>query len=169
MKNAVRSLRETAAVTQRTLAEAGGTSQPTIAAYEAGRKSPTVATVCRLARCVGLEATVEYHPPLTREDRRSLVLHRAIAKRLMDSPGRVLALARRNLRRMRERNFGSSSALREWGVLLDRPLPALARLLTDADPWARELRHLTPFAGVLSAAERTTTYRAFADEERRTS
>jgi DNA-binding XRE family transcriptional regulator len=169
MKNAVRSLRETAAVTQHTLAKAGGTSQPTIAAYEAGRKSPTVDTVRRLAKCVGLEATVEYHPPLTREDRRSLVLHRAIAKRLTDNPEPVLALARRNLSRMKERNFGSSPPLREWGVLLDRPLPALVRLLTDPDPWARELRHVTPFAGVLSAAERAAAYHAFAEAERRAS
>ncbi len=165
--NDVRALREKAVVTQAALAEAGGTSQPTIAAYEACRKSPTLDTVRRLARGVGLEATVEYHPPLTREERRSLVLHRAIAKRLSDDPERVVTQARRNLARMMERDAGSSLPLREWKVLLDRPLPALLPLLADADPWARELRHVTPFAGVLSAAERARAYRAFAEEERR--
>lgn len=167
--NAIRLLRDRAAVTQRALAEAGGTSQPTIAAYEADRKSPTVDTLRRLAKCVGLEATVEYHPSLTREERRSLVLHRAIARRLIDDPQGVLARARRNVARMTERNSGSSPALREWMVLLDRPLPALLPLLADPDPWARELRHVTPFAGVLSAAERAAVYRAFAEEERRAS
>jgi len=42
-------------------------------------------------------------------------------------------------------------------------------LLTDQDPWARELRHVTPFAGVLSAAERVEAYRAFANAERHVS
>ena len=80
--NVVLLLREAAAMTQADLALAGGTSQPAIAAYEAGRKNPTVGTVRRLARGVGLEMAVEYFPPLTREERRSLVLHRRIADRL---------------------------------------------------------------------------------------
>ncbi len=161
----VRLLRKRALVTQAALAEAGGTSQPTIAAYEAGRKSPTLATVRRLAASVGLEATVEYHPSMTREERRSLALHRVIADRLRVDPERVLWQARRTLARMTERLSGSQ-LLREWMVILDRPLPALLSLLADPDPWARELRHVTPFAGLLSAGERAAVYRAFADEER---
>jgi hypothetical protein len=42
-------------------------------------------------------------------------------------------------------------------------------LLTDHDPWARELRHVTPFGGVLSAAERAEVYRAFARDAKRAS
>jgi len=156
-----------AGLTQAALARAGGTSQPTIAAYEAGRKSPTISTVRRLARAVGLDATVEYYPPLTREDRRSLGLHRAIAQRLREDPDRVLAQARQCLTCMLAGHEGTSLLLREWGVLLDRPLEALLPLLTDPDPWARELRHVTPFAGVLSAVERAVVYRAFADDEGR--
>lgn len=154
-------------MTQVALAQAGGTSQPTIAAYEADRKSPTISTLRRLARAVGLEAAVEYYPPLTREDRRSLGLHRAIVKRLRDDPDRVLAQARHCLERMLACQDGSSLPLREWSVLLNRPVEALLPLLSHPDPWARELRHVTPFAGVLSAAERTEVYRAFADEEAR--
>jgi len=167
--NWIRTLRAQAALTQAGMAQAGGTSQPTVAAYEAGRKSPTLNTVQRLARALGLDASVTYHPPLTREDRRSLELHRVIAARLRDDPEAVLARARRNLARMGARADASSQPLREWSVLLDRPVPALLPLLTDPDPWARELRHVTPFAGVLSATERAEVYRAFADEERRTS
>jgi transcriptional regulator with XRE-family HTH domain len=166
--NWIRALRERAALTQAALAQAGGTSQPTVAAYEAGRKSPTLSTVQRLARALGLEAAVTYHPPMTREERRSLELHRVIAACLRDNPGPVLAQARRNLARMDAHADASSQALREWSVLLDRPVPALLPLLTDHDPWARELRHVTPFAGVLSAAERADVYRAFADTDRRT-
>lgn len=162
--NWIRTLRERTALTQAALADAGGTSQPTVAAYEAGRKSPTVNTVQRLARALGLDAVVTYHPSLTREERRSLDLHRAIAARLRADPERVLAQARCNLARMIART--SSQSLREWDVILDRPVQALLPLLTDPDPWARELRHVTPFAGVLSASERAEVYRAFADDER---
>lgn len=167
--NWIRALRERAALTQAALAHAGGTSQPTVAAYEAGRKSPTVSTVQRLARALGLDAVVSYHPPLTREERRSLELHRAIAVHLREDPERVLAQARRNVERMLARTGSASQPLREWQVLLDRPVPALLPLLTDPDPWARELRHATPFAGVLSARERAEVYGAFADDERQAS
>jgi transcriptional regulator with XRE-family HTH domain len=162
----VRTLREQAGLTQQSLARAGGTSQPTIAAYEAGRKSPTVDTLQRLARAVGLCATIEYARPLTREDRRSLALHRAIARRLADDPPAVIAQARRNLARMRGRGPEATQLLREWDVILDRPVPALLAVLTDPGEWARELRHVTPFAGVLSAAERAAAYRAFATGDR---
>ena len=166
--NWIRRLRDHADLTQSELAEAGGSSQPTIAAYEAARKSPTLSTVERLAQSVGLVATVEFHAPMTREERRSLALHGAIAEQLRQNPQRVLARARRNLARMRTRADARSPALREWGVLLDRPLDALLPLLTDPDPWTRELRHVTPFAGVLSAAERAEVYRQFLDAERAT-
>ena len=165
--NAVFKLRELVEMTQAALARAGGTSQPAIAAYEANRKSPTIGTVQRLARAVGLDAAVEYFSPMTREDRRSLGLHRAIARRLRENPAAVLAQARHCLANMMARQEGLSLPLREWSVLLDRPVEALLPLLTDPDPWARELRHVTPFAGVLTAAERAEVYRGFADDEAR--
>ena len=167
--NAIRALRVRAGITQAVLARAAGTSQPTIAAYEAGRKSPSVSTVERLARSVGLETRVEYHPPLTREERRSIVLHHSIAQHLFDFPECVLVQARENLNRMAARVAGPSQILEEWRVVLDRPLSALLPLLTDPAPWVRELRQLTPFAGVLSARERALAYRAFAEAERRAS
>jgi len=60
-----------------------------------------------------------------------------------------------------------SQPLREWGVVLDRPVASLAEVLTDPSPWARELRHVTPFAGVLTAEARAEAYRDFAEEEAR--
>jgi hypothetical protein len=79
----------------------------------------------------------------------------------------VLAQARRALARMMA-SGSSSQLLREWSVLLDRPLEALLPVLGDPGPWARELRQVTPFAGVLSAAQRAEVYRAFAEREQRT-
>jgi len=163
----IRELRRVAGVRQVELARAAGTSQPAIAAYESGRKSPTFNTVRRLAGAVGLELIVGYARPMTREERRSLHLHRAIAERLQADPDAVLAQARRTLKRMRKKAGSTSQFLREWAVLLDRPLEGLVELLADPSPWARELRQVTPFAGVLGAAERRDVYESFAAAEER--
>ncbi len=56
--------------------------------------------------------------------------------------------------------------LDEWRVVLRRSLSALLPVLRDPLPWARELRHVTPFTGVLSSAERAGVYREFAHVER---
>lgn len=165
--NPIRTLRRRAALTQAELARAAGTSQPTIAAYEAGRKSPTLRTLERLAGAAGFDVVVTFQPPLTREDRRSLHLHEAIAQRLREDPEHVLARARRNLALMQERHPGASSLLREWEALLERPVAELIPALTDPAPRSRELRQVTPFAGVLSASERAEVYRSFAEEEAR--
>jgi hypothetical protein len=109
--------------------------------------------------------SVDFHPPLTREDRRSIWLHRAIADRLEERPDRVLGRARTTLKKMREANPGARQLLDEWGVLLKRSVPELVPMLTDPSPRARELRQVTPFAGVLSADERAFEYRAFRERE----
>ena len=160
-------LRRITGLTQAELAAAGGTSQPTIAAYEAGRKSPNLATLQGLAEAVGLEAQVVFHPPMVREERRSLVLHAAIARRLLREPESVVERARRNLVLMRGRHPSAGPLLREWEVLLSRPVADLATALTDPSPRMRELRQVTPFAGVLTARERAKVYRRFAKDESR--
>ena len=127
-----------------------------------------MATVQRLAEAVGLEMAVTFHPPMVREERRSLCLHRAIAGRLARDPDTTLRQARRTLALMRRQHPEAGSLLREWSVLLDRPVEQLVPALTDPSPRARELRQVTPFAGVLTTAERSQAYRAFETEERRT-
>ncbi len=163
--NPVRQIRHQAALTQDELARVAGTSQPAIASYEAERKSPTLRTLQRLADASGVLVDVRVFPALTREERRSLAVHEAIAARLCEQPEPTLALARANLARMRERNPSAMRLLREWKVLLARPLSALTPMLTDPSERARELRHVTPFGGVLSARERTAVYQAFARRE----
>lgn len=159
--NGLRLLRQRAGVTQAVLAAAGGTSQPTVAAYETGQKSPTLATLRRLAGGVGLELFVAFHPPMTREDRRSLAVHQAISRRLVAEPETALARARHTLLKMAEAVASRSQLLREWELLLERPVPAIVEAMLDPSPWGRELRHVTPFAGVLTPAERTAVYRDF--------
>lgn len=164
--NPIRELRSASGLTQQQLAHAAGTSQPTIAAYEAGDKSPTWRTVERLAGAAGHVAQLRFYPELTREERRSLALHTAIAAQLAEDPDAVLERARGVLRRMRMANPEARALLEEWEVLLMRPWHALLPVLLDLDPRSRELRHVTPFAGVLSAAERARVYREFSRVER---
>lgn len=165
MSNPVKRLRERAGVTQARLADLAGTSQPAIAAYEAGRRIPTLGALERLASAVGLELAVEFVPPSTREDRRSLALHEAVGRRLEEEPEATIARARRNLALMRSRHPHASRYLAEWEALLERPVSELAEVLRDPRPHARELRHVSPFAGIFSAAERAALYREFRSAE----
>ena len=164
-KNPIRTLRRLSGLTQAELAAAGGTSQPTIAAYEAGDRVPNLRTAERLADAAGLEMTVEFGPPLTREDRRSLALHEVIAEKVRSDPAPVIERARRTLARMRASSSGASPILDQWSGLLDLPPQHLVDLLLDSSPFARELRHCTPFAGLLSASERARVYRDFLSSE----
>ena len=163
--NEVLQLRRRGGVTQRRLAELAGTSQPTIAAYEAGTKVPNLRTLRNLARALGLEARLLFVLPTTREDRRSLALHEAIARRLIEDPDRVLERARQTLLLMTGRQPGAAPLLREWEAILRRPPSEVADVLVDPHPRARELRQVTPFAGILSPAERTRVYTRFAESE----
>jgi transcriptional regulator with XRE-family HTH domain len=160
--NPVRDLRRHVGMTQAQLATAAGTSQPTIAAYENGSKSPTLHTLKRIARSVGRDAVVSFVPALTREDLRSLAVHRAIADRLVEAPGEVLRQAHDNLAFMSELHPHASSLLREWADLLSLPIDELIEAMLDPSLRGRDLRQVTPFAGVLTAAERTKVYQEFA-------
>ena len=160
--NVVLDLRRQAGLTQTELAHAAGTSQPTIAAYESGRKSPMLNTLSRIARAAGLEAVVIFPPAMTREDRRSLALHRAIADHLTADPAHTLDQARHNLTVMRERGPQADDLLAEWDDILSRPVDAIVNAMLDVGLRARDLRKVTPFAGVLGPEERTRIYREFA-------
>lgn len=164
---AVKDLRDAAGLTQVELAKLAGTSQPTIAAYESGSKSPTLRTLSRLAAAAGREAIVTFVEPLTREDRRSLALHRAIAVRLRDSPSQVLDTARANLDRMRRQHPHAGDLLDEWSEILDLSVEQIVSVLHDPGLRARALRQVTPFAGVLTAAERSRVYSEFRKSEAR--
>jgi len=163
--NPVHLLRLAADPTQPQFATLANSSQSTIAAAESERKSPTWRTAERLAYATGYSVDVRFMPALTREDRRSLLLHAAVAARLRAEPELVRARAGASLSRMRAMHPGARRLLDEWRCLLRRPLDALFRVLTHLMPWARELRHVTPFTGVLSAGESASVYRDFAQRE----
>jgi transcriptional regulator with XRE-family HTH domain len=157
----MRDLRRKAGMTQAEVAAAAGTSQPAIAAYESERKSPTMRTLRRIADALGFELTVGFVPPLTREDRRSLALHRAIVDKLLTDPVEVTGKARANLQVMRDRHHHASPLLEEWEGILGRSVEEIVEVLLDPGVHARELRHVTPFAGVLSPVERSKVFAEF--------
>lgn len=163
--NAVRRLRLGAGLTQSELAARASTSQPTIAAYESGAKSPTLRTLARLAVAASVELVVLTVPRMTREDRRSLAWHRAVADRLEDRPEATLALAGRNLERWRADGSSGRALLDRWALWLALPVPDLIVLMLDAGPFAREMRQVSPFAGALTAAERAAVLRRFQRDE----
>jgi len=103
---------------------------------------------------------------MTREDRRSLALHEVIAQRLIENPVAVLERARITLGLMTEKHPGAAPLLTEWDAILLRPASEIADVLLDPRPRARELRQVTPFAGILTPAERAKIYRRFAASER---
>lgn len=161
MSNPVLTLRRQVGVSQSALARRAATSQPTLAAYESGTKSPTVRTLERLASSVGLEFHATFVTPTTREERRSLELHCVIAARLIADPDDVLRRARRNLSKLARQSPHAATLWREWRRVLDREPWEIAEQLVDPRPPARELRHVTPFAGVLRPNERAEAYRRF--------
>ena len=163
--NLVARLRRSTGLTQSALAALAGTSQPTIAAYESGTKRPSLRTLQRLAAAAGLGVHVAFVPQLTREDRRSLALHERIADRLRVAPAETLARARANVARMRRIHPDGSELLHEWERLLQGSPDALADALVNPGLHYRDLRHVTPFGGVLSAAERAAVYLEFRRDE----
>ena len=85
-------------------------------------------------------------------DERSLALHEAVAARLEAEP-QLLEVARANLKRWL--TASPAAPLREWQRLLDTlALPQLLQLLRSPEEEAVRLRQSSPFAGILSPAER---------------
>lgn len=152
--NTIRLLRQQAGITQQELAVTAGTSQSTIAAYETGTKSPTLRTIEHLAGSIGMEMIATFVPAMTREDRRSLAFHGDIVDILRKSPDRVLGLARRNLAKLLRIQPGARALFARWQSWLDLPLEDLIANVLDPSPLAREMRQVSPFSGVLSAADR---------------
>ena len=98
---------------------------------------------------------------LTREQRRSIAYNNALVEVLHRNPERVLAVARRNLARLKELHPHAAPILGVWERALVLPLDELSERMLATDTEACEMRHVSPFAGVLDAATRTRVIRAF--------
>lgn len=95
----IRQARHRAGLTQAELARAAGTSQPTLAAYESGAKSPTVRTLERIVRASGSSLEVHLH--------NALATHGALLTQLRAHRVEIRSAAqRRKIRNIRV--FGST-------------------------------------------------------------
>lgn len=155
--NLISERREELGFTQGQLAARAATSRERINSYERGRVHPTADTLERVLDAMGCELTVV--PRLTFEDRRSLAVSRAVARRLVADPDRVIATARQNIERMRAAASHEHAWIDIWEGLLDLGPAYVAALLASKDQFARDLRQSSPFAGVLSEDERADAVR----------
>lgn len=112
--NPIRALRAVVGSSQAQLAALAETSQPAIASYESGVKSPTWKTIARAAGAAGVACYPWVGPAMTRDQRRSLALHVVIAGELATRPDEVLQTARRNVAVMRAAGPGAGDLLAEW-------------------------------------------------------
>lgn len=60
--NLIKLARHDSGLSQRALARRAGTSQATVSAYEAGRKSPSLDTLARIIRAAGLDLRIRLEP-----------------------------------------------------------------------------------------------------------
>jgi excisionase family DNA binding protein len=96
------------------------------------------------------------HSPLTRKDRFSLALHCLVATELLRDEDAVRSRGRTNLVTLRSADVDGAAAsyLDAWDRLLRGDLGSLVDVLTGTEHAARDLRNVTPFAGVVSDAQR---------------
>jgi len=152
--NPTRLIRYQWGLTQKVLADAAGTSQPTIADYESGKKSPTLATLETLAHSLGAEVSISFVPPMTRSDKRSLAYHQMIVERLRRDPAATTTKARKNLELMSKTHPGARDLFDLWDRWLSLSTNDLIGCCLDSSLLARDMRQVTPFAGVLTPKER---------------
>jgi excisionase family DNA binding protein len=121
----------------------------------------------RRIRRADVEALAE--KTLTRDQERSLWLHRVVAGRLVLDPSGVMQKARANLERMRQVHRSGKAAewLSQWQSTLEAGADSVLDALTSRAPRAVELRQNTPFAGVLPEDERQTVLQNFREHWRR--
>jgi len=103
-------------------------------------------------------------PRLTREEEKSLWLHRALLGHLMLEPGTVLEAARTNIRNWKSRQRTDSMATRyleQWEQVIDGGIDGIVAVLTGLDRTSIELRQNSPFAGTLTDMERKQALRSF--------
>ena len=152
-----------------------GEVDPEPSAVALVRRGNHVVAVPKQARPALKAATVEKTTAAIRDSRiartvysdhqrleaRSLALHSAIALKIARNPD-LLGIAKRNLERWRARISGPTPGwLNEWNEILRKPRAEIAEFLVSYSEDAIRLRQSSPFAGVLTPAERKRIYDAF--------
>jgi hypothetical protein len=155
-------------VLQLLLTEAQGLREPDIRRQLRPRVSqPTLWRVLNGLRAEG-RLTVEgraratrYHAAdrIDRPTLRSRRLHQHVAERLAREPA-LRALARERLEKLRQVNPHGRPYHDRWAELLDGPLPALLRTLTEASAQSDDLRKESPLTTLIDGPARERIFRS---------
>ncbi|WP_340537918.1 helix-turn-helix domain-containing protein [Nocardioides sp. GXZ039] len=103
---------------------------------------------------------------MTREQEKSLWLHRALMTPLLTAPQEVIDRAFENITRWKSEHRSDGMTVRylnDWEQILGQGLDAVMETIVSPSPEACELRQNTPFAGVLDDATRLQVLRTFKD------
>lgn len=150
------------------LTEPEGLSEPEIRGRLPARISqPTLWRVLNGLRASGLVVVegraraTRYHAAeqIDRATLRSRRLHQHVAERLARDP-RLRAQARERLERLRQVNPHGRRYHGRWAELLEGPLPALLRTLTEASTQSDDLRQESPFTTLIDAPTRERIFRS---------
>ncbi len=87
-------------------------------------------------------------------------MHRLVAEKVRTDPA-LLETARENLRRWRTIEGSPSVTLAEWETILSGSVAQVAQFLEERSQRATRLRQSSPFAGILTEAERQTIYESY--------
>jgi hypothetical protein len=95
-------------------------------------------------------------PTDRREERVTMELHLALAQKLRCDPQAVLAVAPKNLERLRSRLTSpiGQGWVSRWAELLESPVEDLISGMLADTTEGRDLRQNSPFAGALTQSER---------------
>lgn len=96
----------------------------------------------------------------SRLDERSLAMHRLIARKLRTDPT-LLEKARQNVRRWQKQDGSPRLALAEWEQILRGSPRQVADFIAGRSERATRLRQSSPFAGILTEAERKAIYESY--------
>jgi hypothetical protein len=104
---------------------------------------------------------------LTSDQRRNLMLGRAVAEAVEKDPERALTIARVNLMELysTQPRGRAKRHMADWSVLLDSPLPGIVEALTSTSQQACELREYSPFFGVLHQHQRLALLASFRESQ----
>ena len=95
-------------------------------------------------------------------DRRSRAIHELIAERIRADPG-LLEKPRARVAEWQRSCTMNPKYPRAWAELLGGPLDKLIEVLLDPGEAATELRHVSPFAGIVEMATRDRIWREVKD------
>jgi transcriptional regulator with XRE-family HTH domain len=148
--------------TQTELSRLSGVRQPSISQALSGRIDISDEQLDRLLSCMGYRVEVvrrPVRPELTRSERRSWRLHRALSRQIDEQTlAQWRPTIRKNLTRLHDVVQGQPHErnLLRWGTLVNSgDLGGLHRVLTGLDRDSIEMREVSPMSGLLSEQDRT--------------